>query len=145
MVLKLREFNLNGGRWNKLKAKISLIERTKYNYNGIIIPLLCTWRDESCLDMFYGGGKKYPCSIIAFENDVNVIQLCNKLREFNGVIRLRATQRIPDTNYVLLRHEQLIIPRAYPLLIVFFYISIDEKTNEKKKKQIDEIQINTYT
>lgn len=114
------------------------------DYNGIIIPLLCTWRDESCLDMFYGGGKN-PCSIIAFENDVNVIQLCNKLREFNGVIRLRATQRIPDTNYVLLRHEQLIIPRAYPLLIVFFYISIDEKTNEKKKKQIDEIQINTYT
>lgn len=115
------------------------------DYNGIIIPLLCTWRDESCLDMFYGGGKKYPYSIIAFENDVNVIQLCNKLREFNGDIRLRATQRIPDTNYVLLRHEQLIIPRAYPLLIVFFYISIDEKTNEKKKKQIDEIQINTYT
>lgn len=114
------------------------------DYNGIIIPLLCTWRDESCLDMFYGGGKN-PCSIIAFENDVNVIQLCNKLREFNGVNRLRATQRIPDTNYVLLRHEQLIIPRAYPLLIVFFYISIDEKTNEKKKKQIDEIQINTYT
>lgn len=113
------------------------------DYNGIIIPLLCTWRDESCLDMFYGRGKN-PCSIIAFENDVNVIQLCNKLREFNGVIRLRATQRIPDTNYVLLRHEQLIIPRAYPLLIVFFYISIDEKTNEKKKKQIDEIQINTY-
>lgn len=95
--------------------------------------------------VLWKGKKKYPYSIIAFENDVNVIQLCNKLREFNGVIRLRATQRIPDTNYVLLRHEQLIIPRAYPLLIVFFYISIDEKTNEKKKKQIDEIQINTYT
>lgn len=47
--------------------------------------------------------KKYiyiRASVIAFENDVNVIQLCNKLREFNGVIHLRATQfRIPITFY----------------------------------------------
>lgn len=47
--------------------------------------------------------KKYiyiRASVIAFENDVNVIQLCNKLREFNGVIHLRATQfHIPITFY----------------------------------------------
>lgn len=42
----------------------------------------------------------YRASVIAFKNDVNVIQLCNKLREFNGVIHLRATQfRIPITFY----------------------------------------------
>lgn len=52
-------------------------------------------------------------------------------RAINRAICLSAT----NSNYVLPRHEQLIIPRAYPQLVVFLYdISIDQKNKQEKNE-----------